>query len=150
MTALAKDNSATAGTRPPVEPTPPLPSPPVVAFPVLSSPLQVAEVPPPPAPLPPVTAAPPKIPPVKVVVPVAPPPPATPAPDPRVNAFLDALRVTAILPSLTAPKVLMNGEVYKLNDLVDRPTGLRITKITSDNLTFKDAAGFEYTHEPHP
>jgi len=85
-----------------------------------------------------------------VIVPAAPPPPATPAPDPRVTAFLEALRVTAILPSLTAPKVLMNGEVYKLNDLVDRATGLRITKITSDNLTFKDAAGFEYTHEPHP
>jgi hypothetical protein len=67
-----------------------------------------------------------------------------------VNAFLDTLRVTAILPSPTAPKVLMNGEVYKLNDLVDRATGLRIIKITSALLTFRDSAGFEYTHEPHP
>jgi hypothetical protein len=66
-----------------------------------------------------------------------------------VTALLDSLHVTAILPSASAPKVLMNGQVYRINDLVDRATGLRITNITSSSLTFKDATGFEYTYEPH-
>jgi hypothetical protein len=104
----------------------------------------------PPTPAAPVSGITPASSPVAIIVPNAPPSPATPAPDPRVTAFLDTLRVTAILPSSTAPKVLMNGEVYKLNDLVDRATGLRIIKITNNNLTFKDPSGFEYTHEPHP
>jgi hypothetical protein len=98
----------------------------------------------------PAATAPPGFPAVAVIVPTAPPPPATPAPDPRVTAFLDTLRVTAILPSPTAPKVIMNGEVYRLNDLVDRATGLRIINITSSILTFKDHTGFEYTHETKP
>jgi len=114
------------------QPAPPTP-PPVLAVPV--APVLVA----------------PSAPPASVIVnPVAPPIASTPMADPRVNAFLDALHVTAILPSATSPKVIMNGQIYRLNDVVDRPTGLRITKITGNSLAFRDAAGFEYTHEPHP
>ena len=77
--------------------------------------------------------------------PAAPPPPAPNKPSPQVYALLDAMHVTGIRTSDTDPKVLMNDRVYKLNDLVDRPTGLRITRIASDHLTFTDGAGFEYT-----
>lgn len=77
--------------------------------------------------------------------PVEPPaaPPA-PEPNPRVYDFLDTLRVAGIRASATDPKVLMNDRVYRLNDIVDRSLGLRITAIAPTGLEFTDEAGFVY------
>ncbi len=132
---------------PPSPPAPVLPAPaPVVALPPISTHVTTPATA---EPIPNKTA--PAIPTPMVSLPstdptpAAPPPPAPNKPSPQVYALLDAMHVTGIRTSDTDPKVLMNDRVYKLNDLVDRPTGLRITRIASDHLTFTDGAGFEYT-----
>lgn len=58
--------------------------------------------------------------------------------------FLEKLRVSGIRASDTDPKVIMNDRVYRLNDIVDRTTQLRLTRIEASTLTFVDASGFEY------
>jgi hypothetical protein len=57
---------------------------------------------------------------------------------------LESLRISGIRVSPTDPKVIMNDRVFRLNDLVDRPTQLRLIRIDSSTLTFVDASGFEY------
>ena len=78
--------------------------------------------------------------------------PATPAapvarPDARAQAFVDALRVTGIRASGTDSKVLMNDRVFRLNDIVERTLGLRLTGITADRLSFSDPNGMIYTRD---
>ncbi len=86
-----------------------------------------------------VAAAPPK------PVPVAPPlPAADPQPDPRVAAFVEAIRVAGIRSSGNESRVLMNERVYRVNDLVDRTLNVRLTKVEADTLTFADANGLSY------
>jgi hypothetical protein len=70
--------------------------------------------------------------------------PVGPVANPRVHEFLDALRITGIRVSDTDPKVIMNDRVFRLNDLVDRATGLRLTVVEPSTLTFVDQTGFEY------
>ena len=69
---------------------------------------------------------------------------ATPTANSRVYEFLEKLRVSGIRASDTDPKVIMNDRVYRLNDIVDRLTQLRLTRIEASTLTFVDASGFEY------
>ena len=69
---------------------------------------------------------------------------ATPTANSRVYEFLEKLRVSGIRASDTDPKVIMNDRVYRLNDIVDRTTQLRLTRIEASTLTFVDASGFEY------
>jgi len=64
--------------------------------------------------------------------------------DPRVLAYLDAVRVNGIRPSPDDPKVLMNGRVFRINDVVDRELNLRLTEIAPSRLTFEDARGMPY------
>jgi hypothetical protein len=95
-----------------------------------------------------------KLPPVKPVEPPAPvepvkpvkpaPAPLVPTANPKVYEFLETLRIAGIRVSATDPKVIMNDRVFRLNDLVDRVTQLRLTKIEASTLTFVDASGFEY------
>jgi hypothetical protein len=95
---------------------------------------------PPPAAAPVIVAATPSEP-----VPVAPPvPPAAPQPDPRVTAFVEAIRVAGIRSSGDESRVLMNERVYRVNDLVDRTLNVRLTKVETDTLTFADANGISY------
>jgi hypothetical protein len=70
--------------------------------------------------------------------------PVGPVANPRVYEFLDALRITGIRVSDTDPKVIMNDRVFRLNDLVDRATGLRLTVVAPSTLTFVDQTGYEY------
>ena len=106
------------------KPPAPLPTPTPGHTPVVSNP-PPAVVPPTPVPGKPVVAA----------VPVA---------NPRVHEFLETLRISGIRVSDTDPKVIMNDRVFRLNDLVDRATQLRLTKVEPSTLTFVDATGFEY------
>jgi hypothetical protein len=125
-------------SEPPAKPPTPLavaPTPaPAPVTPTLPPPEKVA-----PAPTEPVTAAPP---------PAAPPPAANatpPAFDPRVHAFVDAVRVAGIRSSASGDsRVLMNDRVYRLNDIVDRALGIRLTKVEPNTLTFTDANGATY------
>lgn len=126
----------------------------------------VSSLPPEPAPLPAIAPLPPvvavKLPPItpsdstppsSVEVSVVPekPKPAPPKPvvlapvaNPRVYEFLETLRVSGIRASETDPKVIMNDRVFRINDLVDRATQLRLTRVESSSLTFVDGTGFEY------
>ncbi len=77
-----------------------------------------------------------------------PPPPAAPAtvirPDVNVYTFIDGLQVMGVRFSGASSKVLMNNRVYRVNDIVDRPLGLRLTAVTENSLTFVDANGASY------
>ncbi len=70
--------------------------------------------------------------------------PVVPTANPKVYEFLETLRISGIRVSATDPKVIMNDRVFRLNDLVDRNTELRLIKVDSSTLTFVDASGYEY------
>ncbi len=81
--------------------------------------------------------------PVLTAPPAVEPPPA-PKQDERVHQFVEAIHVTGIRASGNESKVLMNDRVYRVNDIVDRELGVRLTKVSSDSLTFTDANGATY------
>lgn len=64
--------------------------------------------------------------------------------DPRISAFVDAIRVAGIRSSGNESRVLMNEKVYRVNDLVERTLAIRLTKVEADTLTFTDANGIVY------
>ena len=66
-------------------------------------------------------------------------------PDEQVQALIDKMRVTGVRTSASGSKVLMNDHIVRLNDLVDRDSGLRLVKIEDGTLTFKDKQGATYT-----
>jgi len=71
--------------------------------------------------------------------------PATPVKtDERVHAFVDAIRVAGIRSSGSDSRVLMNDRVFRVNDIVERNLGIRLTKVESGSLTFTDANGAVY------
>lgn len=100
---------------------------------------------------PPAAAAPEKLPPMAntpATVPIeptpVPPKPASP-PDERVHRYLDELHVTAVrVQPGNESRVMINERVYRVNDIVDRPLALRLTKVETDHLTFTDANGVDY------
>lgn len=69
---------------------------------------------------------------------------ATAKSDPRVQAFVDAIKVTGIRSSGADSKVLMNDRVFRVNDIVDRMLGVRLTEVQADSLTFVDENGVAY------
>lgn len=64
--------------------------------------------------------------------------------DPRILAYLDALRVNGIRPSPDDPKALMNNRVFRIGDVVDRELNLRLTSIAPSKLGFEDDRGMPY------
>jgi hypothetical protein len=68
----------------------------------------------------------------------------TAKPDERISQFVEGLHVMGIRASGGDSKVLMNDRVYRVNDIVDRTLGVRLTKVSSDHLTFTDANGATY------
>ena len=62
----------------------------------------------------------------------------------RIQAIVDSWRVAGIRSSSTGSRVLLNERVYKLNDVVDRTNGLRLSKIAADQLTFTTPEGIDY------
>lgn len=73
--------------------------------------------------------------------------PVTPTapPDPRVQQFVDAIKVAGIRSSGTESKVLMNDRVFRVNEIVERTLAVKLVKVESDALTFVDAHGVTYT-----
>lgn len=86
---------------------------------------------------------------VAAATPTPTPPPApverAPVPSEQVYAYLDKLQVMGIRSSGTDSKVLMNDRVFRVNDIVDRGLDLRLVKVESDTLTFRDGHGVTYT-----
>ncbi len=76
----------------------------------------------------------------------APPAPATSAGkfDERIQTLVDGFRVSGIRASGSGSKVLLNEKVYKVNDIVDRANGLRLTQVANDALTFATPDGVTY------
>ena len=70
---------------------------------------------------------------------------ATLSADPAVLSYLEQARVTGVRPSPTNPKVLLNDRVYRQGEIVDRDLLLRVTVISTQQLTFEDTRGFVYT-----
>ena len=66
------------------------------------------------------------------------------APDERVAAFVEAVRVTGIRSSGAESRVLMNERVYRVNDVVERTMNIRLIKAAADSLTFSDPRGVTY------
>lgn len=64
--------------------------------------------------------------------------------DERVSLFVDAIRVAGIRSSGNESRVLMNDRVFRVNDIVERSFGLRLTKVETNSLTFTDAGGAVY------
>ncbi len=130
---------------------PPQPSP-AVTVASLPPPLPVAITPPPPI----ISVALPPIPspattgvaPAGASKPPAAPPapmPATPTTNPKISEFVEALRISVVRLTPTDPKVVLNGQVFRLNDVVDRNLQVRLVKIEPSRLVFTDANGFNYT-----
>lgn len=115
--------TAPIATPVPVSP-PPVATPPVTPPPAASAPIVSAPAPTPSIPAP-ATSAPPRH-------------------DERISAFVDAIRVAGIRSSGTESRVLMNDRVYRVNEIVDRNFGLRLTKVETNTLTFTDANGVVY------
>ncbi|MBW8782758.1 MAG: hypothetical protein JF609_05420 [Verrucomicrobia bacterium] len=128
---------------PPVEPAPV--TPPTVVLPVLppdSAPVAVVLAKPTPPMPPPVVVKPV---PVVVAPPAAEVKPAVPVANPKAEAFLETLHVTGVRMSETDPKVIMNDRIFRLHDVVDRATGLRLIQVEPSSLSFTDASGYVYT-----
>ena len=68
-----------------------------------------------------------------------------PVSNPQVESFLSTLRVAGVRASETDPKVIMNDRIFRLNEIVDRATGLRLTHVDASTIEFTDARGFKYT-----
>jgi hypothetical protein len=70
--------------------------------------------------------------------------PAPALPDPRIQTFVDAIRVAGIRSSGAESKVLMNDRVYRVGDTVDMALGIKLEAVAPDSLTFVDAHGASY------
>ena len=59
-------------------------------------------------------------------------------------AFIEAIRVTGIRSFGNESRVLMNDRVYRVNDIVERNIGLKLTAVNADSLVFTDPRGKTY------
>jgi hypothetical protein len=80
--------------------------------------------------------------------PVAASQPAVPAPQSHnelIQGIVDRFHISGVRTAGAESKALVDGHVYKVNDLIDRSLGLRLVKVESDHITFMDAEGGTYT-----
>jgi hypothetical protein len=63
----------------------------------------------------------------------------------RVLDYIDNLHVTGMRAAGSDSKVLMNDRIYRVNDVVDRELGLRLTGVSTTVLVFTDENGKVYT-----
>lgn len=80
--------------------------------------------------------------PVPVVNPV---PALPPIPSEHMVRTIEAMQVSGIRALGADSKVLLNGRVYRIGDLVDRDFGLRLIEVTGESLTFRDQTAAVYT-----
>jgi hypothetical protein len=70
--------------------------------------------------------------------------PAAPAPQSHtdlVQGVVDAYHISGVRLAGAGSKALIDGHVYKLNDVVDKTLGLKLVKVDEDHLTFADRDG---------
>jgi hypothetical protein len=122
---------------PAVEPAP-ASSTPVAATPSPNAPAVPSTTAPTPVSAPPAVAAERSAP---AQLPVAPSPPRL---DERAILFVDAIKVAGVRAAGTESRVLLNDRVFRINEIVERNFGLRLSKVESNTLTFTDANGAVY------
>jgi hypothetical protein len=77
----------------------------------------------------------------------APPVAATPsaqAHNDLVQGLVDGLKVSGVRAAGAESKALIDGHVYRINDVLDRATGLKLVGVDPDHVTFVDAEGVSY------
>ncbi len=62
----------------------------------------------------------------------------------QVQSFIDALRITGVRLAGTESKVLVDGHVYRVNDMLERSLGIKLVQVDADHLTLVDSAGATY------
>jgi hypothetical protein len=62
----------------------------------------------------------------------------------QIQNFIDSLRVTGVRTAGTDSKALVDGHVYRVNDILDRNLGLKLQKVEADHLTLVDSTGTTY------
>jgi len=61
-----------------------------------------------------------------------------------IQGIVDRFRVSGVRAAGADSKALVDGHVYKINEMIDRTIGLRLVKVDADHLTFVDAQGDTY------
>ena len=61
-----------------------------------------------------------------------------------IQGIIDRYRISGVRAAGPDSKALVDGHVYKVNDLIDKSLGLRLLKVEPDHLTFVDAQGETY------
>jgi hypothetical protein len=62
----------------------------------------------------------------------------------ELQAIVDAFHISGVRTAGADSKALVDGHIYKLNDIVDKKTGLRLIKVDVDHLTFADRDGTNF------
>jgi hypothetical protein len=62
-------------------------------------------------------------------------------------AFLEAARINGVRMVADDAKLLMNNKVFRTGNVVDRELGLKLVRISAEELIFEDARGNQY-HKP--
>ncbi len=62
----------------------------------------------------------------------------------EVQAVVDRYHVSGVRAAGTGSKALIDGHIFKVNDVIDKTTGLRLVGVEEDHLTFTDANGQTY------
>ncbi len=75
---------------------------------------------------------------------VAAPPPAPMSRGDQIQTFVDKLRVTGVRAAGSDSKALVDGHVYRVDDILDRALGIRLVKVDADHLTLVDSSGVTY------
>ena len=144
VTAKPEPKAAVAAKAAPEALPTPAPQKVVVQVPSISVPVAA---PPTPAPTSPAKAAeaPPRV--VRAAEPPAAAPPSASSPQVRnelVQGIVDRLHVSGARAAGADSKALVDGHVYRVNDIVDKTVGLKLVKVEPDRLTLVDAAGDTY------
>jgi hypothetical protein len=61
-----------------------------------------------------------------------------------VQAVVDAFHISGVRTAGAGSKALVDGHIYKLNDVLDRTLGLKLIKVDEGQLTFVDKDGNVY------
>jgi hypothetical protein len=68
--------------------------------------------------------------------------------DAKISASLDKIRITGVRDTSIEARVLVNEKVHRINDLIDRELGPRLTEVSSSLVVFVDASGHKYQKPP--
>ena len=143
VTAKPEPKAAVAAKPAPEALATPAPQKVVVQVPSIVVPASApAAAPPTPAPTAPARATEAAPPVVRVAEPAA--APSHHARNDLVQGIVDRLHVSGARAAGADSKALVDGHVYRVNDIVDRTVGLRLVKVEPDRLMLVDAAGDTY------